>query len=132
VIVDSSAIVAVLRREAGHELIEQRLAEAAEIKIGAPTAAELGIVLTHRLGGRGRLILARFFQDNHIETIPFTAEHAEVAMDAFVQYGKGHHPAKLNMGDCFTYATAKVAGEPLLCVGDDFPQTDLPLVELAS
>lgn len=129
-IVDSSAIVAILRREPDHELLEERLAEADEARIGAPTLVEVGIVLTAKLGGRGRLILARFLQDNRIATVPFTEEHAEVAVDAFSQYGKGHHPAKLNMGDCYSYATAKVAGEPLLCIGDDFPQTDLPIVEL--
>lgn len=131
-IIDSSAIVAILRREPDHELLEERLAEASDAKIGAPTLVEVGIVLTTRLGGRGRLVLARFLQDNHIATVPFTEEHAEVAIDAFGQYGKGHHPAKLNMGDCHTYATAKIAGEPLLCLGDDFPQTDLELVKLES
>jgi ribonuclease VapC len=132
VIIDSSAIVAILRREPDHELLEERLAEASDAKIGAPTLVEVGIVLTTRLGGRGRLVLARFLQDNHIATVPFTEEHAEVAIDAFGQYGKGHHPAKLTMGDCYTYATAKVAREPLLCIGNDFPQTDLELVKLES
>jgi ribonuclease VapC len=132
VIIDSSAIVAILRREPDHELLEERLAEASDAKIGAPTLVEVGIVLTTRLGGRGRLVLARFLQDNHIAAVPFTEQHAEVAIDAFGQYGKGHHPAKLNMGDCYTYATAKIAGEPLLCIGNDFPQTDLELVKLES
>ena len=131
-IIDSSAIVAILRREPDHELLEERLAEASDAKIGAPTLVEVGIVLTTRLGGRGRLVLARFLQDNHIATVAFTEEHAEVAIDAFGQYGKGHHPAKLNMGDCYTYATAKIAREPLLCIGKDFPQTDLELVKLES
>ncbi|MEU0530689.1 type II toxin-antitoxin system VapC family toxin [Amycolatopsis tolypomycina] len=54
----------------------------------------------------------------------------EVAIDAFSQYGKGHHPAKLGMGDCDSYATAKLAREPLLCIGDGFPRTDLELVEV--
>jgi ribonuclease VapC len=132
VIVDSSAIVAILRQEPDHERLEERLAEADSAKIGAPALVEVGIVLTARLGARGRLVLARFLQDNHIATAPFTEEHAEVAIEAFKQYGKGHHPAKLNMGDCYSYATAKIAREPLLCIGDGFPQTDLELVKLAS
>jgi ribonuclease VapC len=132
VIIDSSAIVAILRREPDHELLEERLAEADEARIGAPTLVEVGVVLTAKLGGRGRLVLARFLQDNDITTVPFTEEHAKVAIDAFSQYGKGHHPAKLNLGDCHSYATAKVAGEPLLCIGNDFPQTDLELVKLES
>lgn len=131
-IIDSSAIVAILRQEPDHALLEERLAEAGEAKIGAPTLVEVGVMLTTRLGGRGRLVLARFLQDNHIQTVPFTEEHAEVAIDAFSQYGKGRHPAKLNMGDCYSYATAKLAREPLLCIGKDFPQTDLELVKLES
>jgi ribonuclease VapC len=131
VIVDSSAIVAILRREPEHEILEERLAEALEPKVGAPTQLEAAMVLSARLGGRGRLVLARFLQDNRIAVVPFTEEHADIAIDAFGQYGKGHHPAKLSMGDCFSYAVAKVAGEPLLCIGNDFAQTDLPLVELS-
>lgn len=131
-IIDSSAIVAILRQEPDHALLEERLAEADHVGIGAPTLVEVGVVLTTRLGGRGRLVLARFLQDNHIQTVSFTDEHAEVAIDAFSQYGKGRHPAKLNMGDCNSYATAKLAREPLLCIGNDFPQTDLELVKLES
>ena len=129
-IVDSSAIVAIIRQEPDHALLEERLAEADEVRIGAPTLVEVGVVLTARLGGRGRLVLARFLQDNHIQTVPFTEEHAEAAIDAFSQYGKGHHPAKLNMGDCYSYATAKLAREPSLCIGNAFSQTDLELVKL--
>lgn len=131
-IIDSSAIVAILRQEPDHELLEERLAEADKVRIGAPTLVEVGVVLTARLGGRGRLVLARFLQDNEITTVPFTEKHAEAAIDAFSQYGKGRHPAKLTMGDCHSYATAKLAREPLLCIGNDFPQTDLELVKLES
>ncbi|GAA1033453.1 MULTISPECIES: type II toxin-antitoxin system VapC family toxin [Amycolatopsis] len=129
-ILDSSAIVAILLREPGHDRLEERLAEAAAPRIGAPTLVEVGVVLTVRLGSRGRLALARFMQDNRIAVVPFTEEHSEIATDAFSQFGKGRHPAKLNLGDCHSYATAKIAGEPLLCIGDDFPQTDLELVKL--
>ncbi|MFF0148392.1 ribonuclease VapC [Amycolatopsis sulphurea] len=129
-IVDSSAIVAIVLREPGHESLEEKLAEAVAPRIGAPTLVEVGVVLTAKLGGRGRLVLARFLQDNHITTIPFTEEHSEAAIDAFGQFGKGRHPARLNLGDCYSYATATIAREPLLYIGDDFPHTDLPLVEL--
>lgn len=129
-IVDTSAIVAILRREEWHERLEERLAEVVTPRIGAPTQLEAGMVLAGRLGARGKTVLARFLEDNKIGSIPFTEEHTRVALDAFSHFGKGRHPAKLNMGDCFAYATAAVAGEPLLCVGDDFPQTDLELVLL--
>ena len=129
-IVDTSAIVAILRKEQWHEWLEERLADAPAPRIGAPTQLEAGMVLTGRLGARGRTVLARFLQDNSIVSVPFTDEHTRVALDAFAHFGKGRHPAKLNMGDCFSYATARIAGEPLLCVGDDFPQTDLEIVSL--
>lgn len=88
------------------------------------------MVLIGRLGIRGRTLLERFLQDRSVETVTYTAEHASIALDAFHQFGKGRHPAGLNMGDCHTYAVAALAGEPLLCVGKDFPQTDLELVDI--
>jgi len=63
-----------------------------------------------------------------IDVVPFTAEHAAGAARAFERYGRGRHPAKLNYGDCMAYATAKLAGEPLLYVGDDFAKTDIASV----
>jgi ribonuclease VapC len=88
------------------------------------------MVLTGRYGIRGNTLLGRFLQQNDVETIPFTDEHAEVALDAFNRFGKGRHKAALNYGDCMTYATAYLAHEPLLFVGDDFVHTDLVLVDL--
>ncbi len=102
---------------------------AAEPKIGAPTEVETGLVLTGYLGVRGRTLLARFLEQMHIVTIPFTKEHSEIALDAFHRFGRGRHPAKLNFGDCLAYAAAYIAREPLLCTGGDFVQTDLPLVD---
>ena len=83
-----------------------------------------------RLGPRGKTVLARFLQENVIQTVPCDEEHAAAALDAHSRFGKGRHPAALNFGDCCTYATASIAGEELLCAGDDFRQTDLPLVSL--
>ena len=88
------------------------------------------MVLESKFGIRGKTSLLRFLQEFEIETLPFGDEHARVAMDAYRRFGKGRHPAKLNMGDCFSYATAYVAREPLLCIGDDFTQTDLDLVPI--
>lgn len=125
---DSSAVVAVLLGQPGHEPLLDRLAEADAPLIGAPTLVETSIVLTARLGVVGRTLLARFLQENGMQVAAFTAEHWAVAADAWSRYGKGRHPAALNFGDCLTYATARLAGRPLLCVGDDFPRTDLPVV----
>lgn len=127
-IIDSSAVLAVIGKEPGHERIVHELAASTGIRIGAPTQLETGIVLTARLGPRGRTILARFLQENVIRIAPFDERHAAVALDAYSRFGKGRHPASLNFGDCCTYATASIAGERLLCVGNDFQQTDLPLV----
>src|ERR1700728_8369 len=107
-----------------------RLAASLESIIGAPTRLETGIVLTARFGPRGKTALARFLQENSIETVAFREEHASVALDAYSRFGKGRHPAALNFGDCCTYAVASVADEPLLCRGNDFGQTDLALVSL--
>ena len=95
--------------------------------IGAPTLFETGMVLTGRLGGDGRATVSKFLADWGIEVVPFGEAHWEAAFAAFVRYGKGRHPARLNYRDCMTYATARIADLPLLCTGDDFPQTDLTI-----
>ncbi len=129
-IIDSSAILAVIGKEPGYERIVHELAAMPGTQIGAPTRVESGIVLTARFGPRGKTALARFLQENSIQTVAFDDAHASVALDAYSRFGKGRHPAALNFGDCCTYAVASVAGEPLLCLGDDFAKTDLLLVSL--
>jgi ribonuclease VapC len=128
VIVDSSAIVAVLLRQPGYEPLLEQLAAAAVPAAGAPTLAESGIVLAARMGVAGKTLLARFVQESGLVVVLFGEHHWGAAVDAFLRYGKGRHPAGLNFGACMTYAVARLAGEPLLCLGDDFAQTDLRLV----
>ena len=128
-IVDTSALVAVLLREPGHDVLEEHLG-LGSVAVGTPTLTEAGIVLTARIGVSGKSLLARLVQELEIEEIPFTGNHWTASVDAFLRYGKGRHPAALNLGDCFTYAVAQLTGEPLLCLGNDFAQTDLPLVVL--
>jgi ribonuclease VapC len=130
VIVDSSAVVAVLLREPGHDGLLDALDTAPVAGIGAPTLVETGIVLAARLGIAGKTLLARFVDEAGLVVLPFTAEHWPVAVDAYLRYGKGRHPAGLNFGDCLTYAICWSADQPLLCVGDDFPRTDLQRVEV--
>lgn len=127
-IVDSSAIVAVLLQEPGHEELVSRLAATTSAAVGAPTLAEAGVVLGARLGPQGKTLLARFVQEAELTVLPFTDDHWPLAVDAYLRFGKGRHPAALNLGDCLTYATCRAASRPLLCVGDDFGQTDLELV----
>jgi ribonuclease VapC len=127
-IVDSSALVAAVLREPDGPAVLARLAEARAAAIGAPTLVETAIVIESRLGAQGRTLLGHALASTGVATLAFDAEHARVAADAFRRYGKGRHPAGLNYGDCMTYATARVAGEPLLALGDDFAATDLDLV----
>ena len=115
-IVDSSAVVAVLLREPGWESVLDR-PTTTSAAIGAPTLAETGIVLAARLGVPGKTLLARLLQESELTVVPFTDQHWPVAVDAFTRYGKGRHPAALNFGDCLTYAVCRGAGEPLLCLG---------------
>jgi len=128
VIVDSSAILAVVFGEPTTVGLLRVIAEAPSVGIGAPTLVETGMVLTSRLGPEGRAVLARWSQQVGLKVLAFDALHHGVALDAFRRFGKGRHPAALNFGNCLTYAVAQVAREPLLCVGDDFPRTDAALV----
>jgi ribonuclease VapC len=129
VIVDSSALIPVLLKETHHKRLIDALAAAPRVAVGGATLAETGMVLVSRLGIRGKTLLARLVQEVEIDVVSLGSGHWTVAVDAFAKYGKGRHPAALNFGDCLTYAVARVAAEPLLCVGDDFPRTDLELVD---
>jgi ribonuclease VapC len=127
-IVDSSALVAIFMREKAADSLLSAIVGADVAGIGSPTAAETGLVLTARLRRNATGMLLRFFQETGIEIVPFTDLHWQRAIDAYARFGKGRHPAGLNFGDCMTYATATLARQPLLCVGDDFRKTDLDLV----
>ena len=124
-IVDSSAILAIVFREPGYEDLLDRIAAAPAVAAGTPTLAEIGIVLHARLGAAAHGLLERMLDELGIQEIPFGEIHWREAVDAFRRYGRGHHPASLNFGDCLTYAAARLSGEPLLFVGGDFSRTDL-------
>jgi len=125
VIVDSSAVVAILKREPRQEEMVVKLESAEIVAIGAPTLFETGMVTIGAVGERGRGLVSQFLESFEVEVIPFGRHHWEAAAEAFHRYGKGHHPAALNYGDCMSYATARLAKKPLLYVGDDFAQTDI-------
>jgi ribonuclease VapC len=127
VIVDTSAVLAIVFAEEGYETLVASLTRAASAGIAAPSIAEAGIVLSARLGNKAPGLIERFLQELRIDAIPFEAEHATLAIEAFRRYGKGRHRAGLNFGDCMAYAVAKLADAPLLCVGGDFRHTDLTL-----
>lgn len=126
-ILDSSALIAILLNEPGSDRLLQKLAAAASVGVGAPTLAETGIVLTAKAGIEGKRNLTLFAMETDLNVVPFGQDHWRAAVDGFRRYGKGQHPAGLNFGDCLSYATAKLAGQPLLCTGTDFAKTDLTL-----
>jgi ribonuclease VapC len=125
VILDSSAILAILLREHGFEPLVEKLASAPAAGVGAPTLAEAGIVLSARIGREAKSLLTTFLADTDIVVVPFGEVHWRTAVDAFQRYGKGRHRAGLNFGDCMTYATARLAEQPLLFTGGDFAKTDV-------
>ena len=126
-ILDTSAVVAIALQEPDHESLLDKLSAATTVGIGVPTLAETAIVLSARLGSDARPLLSRFLFEGSIAAVPFGEAHFSAAVGAWLRYGRGRHAAGLNFGDCLTYATASMAGEPLLCTGEDFPQTDLPM-----
>jgi ribonuclease VapC len=127
VILDSSAVIAIIFREPGFEKLVVKMARAEAIGIGAPTLAEAAIVLSAKLKADPRGLLARFLQEFEVVVTSFGEAHWRETVEAYRRYGRGHHPAGLNFGDCMSYAVARLAAQPLLCVGEDFPKTDLAL-----
>jgi ribonuclease VapC len=126
-ILDSSAVLAVLFAEQGNERLKQAMNESEVLAIGAPTLFETAMVATGRFGLHGRSLVSQFVEQWDVVVTPFDERHVRVATDAFLHYGKGRHPARLNLGDCMTYATARLAKMPLLFTGDDFAKTDIPV-----
>lgn len=124
-ILDSSALVAIILGESNHAELLAKIEAAPGIAIGAPTLVETLIVLTARLRGEPTLALKELLRASEAEVIPFNEDHGRSALTAYLRFGKGRHPAALNFGDCLSYATAAVARQPLLFVGGDFSQTDI-------
>ena len=126
-ILDSSAIVAIFFKERGFQVVLDKLVDCDLCAIGTPTLAESGIVLSARLAADSRGFLSMFLQEFEVRTIPFGDAHWKEALDAYRRFGKGRHRAGLNFGNCLCYAVAKLAHQPLLCVGSDFRHTDLQI-----
>jgi ribonuclease VapC len=126
-ILDTSAIIAILVREPEWDRLLAALENSVSIACGAPTLAETGIVLGNRYGFESAK-LHRFVQEFGVQTVPFGGEHWTQAVRAYERYGKGRHKANLNFGDCLSYSVAKLSRLPLLFVGNDFAETDLELV----
>jgi ribonuclease VapC len=125
-IIDSSALIALLLAEPEAEQFVLALAAAPVRRLSAASYLETAIVITARSGPDAREKLDRLIENLSSDVVPFTHEQARLAVAGFERFGKGSgHPAKLNYGDCFTYGLAKLVGEPLLFKGNDFGLTDL-------
>jgi ribonuclease VapC len=124
-VVDSSAIIAVLFGESDAPLFLRALASTERKLMSAVGHLESAIVVEARKGETGAKAYANFLAQAGIEVVAFDASQAEVALDAWRRYGKGRHPAALNLGDCAAYALAAVGNEALLFKGEDFTKTDI-------
>ena len=125
IVVDTSALIAILDKEPDAALYAEAIAEADTPLISAATLLELHIVMLNRHGAGAARIVDRLLQDAAFQIENFTAQHFELAREAYARYGKGKNVAGLNYGDCFSYALAKATGLPLLFKGQDFSKTDL-------
>lgn len=125
-ILDSSAILAILFVEPDRGKYAAAIRDAEVCKISAATYVELNMVVESLAGDSGIRQCDEFLIGNRIVIEPFTETQGRAARQAFSDFGKGRHPAGLNLGDCFSYALAKISGEPLLFKGSDFSKTDIP------
>jgi ribonuclease VapC len=127
VILDTSAILAVLFDEPERPEFVLKIDAADQVGVGAPTVVETAIVLCGVRGEIGHRHLGDFLDRANAVVVSFEDVHWARAVEAWLRYGRGRHRAALNFGDCLAYATAVVARQPLLCKGCDFAETDLAL-----
>jgi ribonuclease VapC len=124
-VIDSSALIAILENETEAPQLAEAIESDSVRLLSAVSFVETSIVIENRRGKEGGKAFDLLLQTVPIEIIPVTQKQAMVARNAYMIYGKGRHPAKLNFGDCFSYALAKVYNEPLLFKGNDFDKTDI-------
>jgi ribonuclease VapC len=125
-VIDSSALIAILLGEPEAPRLAAAIAADANRFVAAPTLIEAAAVMLTRKGAQGEIALDALLQRLDIRTVPFTVEAAAHARSAYRRFGKGvGSPAVLNYGDCLSYGTAIALGEPLLFKGNDFPRTDI-------
>jgi len=124
-VVDSSAVLAILLGEPERRAMTKALGQADEKRISAVNFVEASVVIETRKGAAGLLEFDRLIELSGIEIAAVDERLAREARTAYRHFGKGRHAARLNLGDCFAYALAKVLGQPLLCTGRDFAKTDI-------
>ena len=123
IVIDTSAVVAIMAREAEAETFAIRIGATRSKYMSAGNYLESAMIADRRFSGRQDLDL--WFRDQAVDIVSVDRGQAEVAADAFARYGKGRHPASLNYGDCFAYALARTLRAPLLFKGRDFALTDV-------
>jgi ribonuclease VapC len=123
-VIDSSAVLAILLQEPEAELMAAAISDDAVRLMSAVSLLETAIVIEVRKGSPGGRELDLLLHRARIEIVSFNAEQAEIARDAWLRFGKSRHPAALNMGDCCSYALSRSSGEPMLFKGKDFARTD--------
>ena len=129
-IVDTSAVIAILLGEPETEAFSRALADDPKRMISAFNALESAIVIEAKKGEAGGIELDLLLHRAQIDIISLNTDQVELALTAWREYGKGNHPAGLNIGDCCAYALAKYSGEPLLFKGTDFSQTNIrPVID---
>jgi len=133
-IIDTSAIIAILRNEQDAPSHARAIADATVRSVSAVNFVETAVVIDASRDPIATRRFDDFIREADISIVPVTENQAQIAREAYRDFGKGSgHPANLNFGDCFAYALAKESGEPLLFKGDDFAHTDVaPLLQRKS
>jgi ribonuclease VapC len=129
-VIDTSALLAILQGEPEASLFVRLIDEAQTRLVSAVAVLEAGIVTAVRKGPDGARALDALLHTADVDVVAFDHEQAMLARDAHSSFGRGRHPAALNFGDCASYALARATGEPLLFKGDDFAQTDIDPVDV--
>jgi ribonuclease VapC len=124
-VIDPSAVLAVLQNEPERRSFNEAIEAAEECLMSTASFVESSMIIESRYGADGVRDLDLFIAKAQITLVPVDIEQAHLARQAFRQYGKGRHRAGLNFGDCFSYALARARAEPLLFKGDDFVQCDV-------
>ena len=124
-VIDASALLAILQDGPERAAFNRAIESAETCSMSAASFVEISIVIESRHGREGIRDLDLYVAKSGITLVPVDEDQAYIARQAFSRYGKGRHTAGLNFGDCFSYALAKLLGEPLLCKGEDFPAADI-------
>lgn len=124
-VLDTSALLAILLNEPERRRFNEALEEAESRLISVPTFVETAIVIESRYGSAGLRDLELLIERAGIELVPVDPQQGRIAQQAYSRFGKGRHEAGLNFGDCFSYALARALGQPLLFKGADFSKTDV-------